>query len=113
MSKKLYYGGKEVVANDPRLPEILAEIVTLIDCALARKVTTQRYGSTSQTIDIDPPRYIEFSEELLAQFQEIGVEVSIDAFPVFKYNGEFHLNIDNVTAAECIKRPGLKVVDED
>lgn len=107
MSKKLYYGGKEVVANDPRLPEILADIVTLIDRALDKKVTI----SGMEVVDIAPSRYYEPSDEVLSRMEEQKTVFALHDVPVFKYKGEIHPNLDDVPAAECIKRPGFKVVE--
>ena len=109
MNKKLYYGGQEVVVNDPRLPEILADIVALIDRALDRKVTLHGGMQT----EVTPSRYFELDEGQLARLKEKEAVVSTESAPVFKYKGEIYLNVDNTPVAECLKQPGLKVVESE
>ena len=82
MSKKLIYDGIEVTPNDPRLPEILASIVELVQKSMGKQL---RY------------RYQHINGEQIFAFLD---------------EDTIHINKDGMSVADCLKQPGFKVVDD-
>lgn len=113
MSKKLIYGGKEVTANDPRLPEILANIVELV-LNTTEPVYELVFGADGQKIHklISPDKCILIDDSnVMSGF----VDKHLDNGPasVFEYKGTYYPNHKGCTVADCLNQPGFKVEDDD
>ena len=116
MSKKLIYGGVEVTPNDPRLPEILASIVELVQKSIGKQITFHpsfRSGNIKNVQETVKPNAILRIEGLSEKVTDLDQSINPDQIFAFQYKNALHINKDGMTIAECIKDPGFKVVNEE
>lgn len=115
MSKKLIYGGIEVTPNDPRLPEILASIVELIQKSMGKQIVRHprfcegTMKSVEEQVKPNAVLRIEGISELLTDLDQ---PLNPDQIFAFSYKDTLHINKKGMTIGECIKQPGFKVVDD-
>lgn len=118
MSKKLIYGGVEVTPNDPRLSEILASIVELVQRSMDEQ-SKSRYQCINRS-------WVQCGKEMLKPNGVVKIDgefesssnlekqyINPDLFFAFIYEGTLHINKRGMSVAECIKEPGFKVVNEE
>lgn len=107
MSKKLFYGGVEVIPNDPRLPQILADIVDMITAGTVREeldrgILIQNHPGVCNITDTD----VENGSIDLCSASKMH-------YKAFYYKGTYYPNRNDCTVADCLNRPGFKVEDND
>ena len=118
MSKKLLYGGIEVTPNDPRLPEILASIVELIQKTMGKQV---RYhfqhinGSWERNSveTIRPSTIVKVDDGSKSSLNLEQEYINSEQIFAFLDEGTIHINKDGMSVADCLKQPGFKVVDDE
>ena len=116
MSKKLIYGGVEVTPNDPRLPEILASIVELVQKSMGEQIVKHprfcegTMKSVEEQVKPNAVLRIEGISELLTDLDQ---PLNPDQIFAFSYRDTLHINKKGMTIGECIKQPGFKVVDDE
>jgi hypothetical protein len=114
MSKKLIYGGIEVTPNDPRLPEILASIVELVQKSIGEQITFhpdfRRGKNVQETVKPDAILRIEDISEIVTDLDQ---SLNPNQIFAFQYKNTLHINKDGMTIDDCLKQPGFKVVDKE
>ena len=118
MSKKLIYGGIEVTPNDPRLPEILASIVELIQKTMGKQVryhfqhingSWERNGVET----IRPSTIVKVDDGSKSSLNLEQEYINSEQIFAFLDEGTIHINKDGMSVADCLKQPGFKVVDDE
>ena len=118
MSKKLIYGGIEVTPNDPRLPEILASIVELVQKTMGKQVryhfqhingSWERNGVET----IRPSTIVKIDDGSKSSLNLEQEYINSEQIFAFLNEDTIHINKDGMSVAECIKQPGFKVVDDE
>ena len=118
MSKKLIYGGIEVTPNDPRLPEILASIVELVQKTMGKQVryrfkfingTWERSGEET----IRPSTIVKVDDGSKSSLNLEQEYINSEQIFAFLDEGTIHINKDGMSVADCLKQPGFKVVDDE
>lgn len=119
MSKKLFYGNTEVTPYDPRLPEILANIIEMIQNAGSRYINKLSFDrQTLQTVTTRelvhvPGRCLEIGEGDIGSNRIDTCVVSTEQVSAFNYQGALYPNHEGFTVADCLNQPGFKVVDDE
>ena len=117
MSKKLIYGGVEVTPNDPRLPEILASIVELVQKTMGKQ-TRCRFqhinGSWARSGEetIRPSTIVKVDDGSKSSLNLEQEYINPEQIFAFLDEGTIHINKDGMSVADCLKQPGFKVVDD-
>ena len=119
MSKKLFYGGTEVIPCDPRLPEILANIIEMMQNAGHEWFREQHYTdpltgvpTTTRSVIHIPGRCVEVTEEDVDK-NLIDSSAPVSHITSFNYRGTLYPNHQGCTIADCLNQPGFKVVDNE
>lgn len=116
MSKKLIYGGIEVTPSDPRLPEILASIVELIQKSMGKQIVRHpRFceGTMKNVEEQVKPNAVLRIEGISELLTDLDQPLNSDQIFAFSYKDTLHINKKGMTIGECIKQPGFKVVDDE
>ena len=117
MSKKLIYGGVEVTPNDPRLPEILASIVELVQKTMGKQVR-YRYQHINGRLarigeeTIKPSNIVKVDDCSKSSLNLEQEYINPEQIFAFLDEGTIHINKDGMSVADCLKQPGFKVVDD-
>jgi DNA modification methylase len=118
MSKKLFYGNTEVTPYDPRLPEILANIIEMIQnagCEYINKLSfdhqTHASFTTREKVYV-PGRCLKIGKRDVDD-NRIDTNVSTTLASAFNYQGTLYPNHEGFTVADCLNQPGFKVVDDE
>ena len=118
MSKKLIYGGIEVTPNDPRLPEILASIVELVQKTMGKQVryrfqhingSWERNGEET----IRPSTIVKIDDGSKSSLNLEQEYINSEQIFAFLDEDTIHINKDGMSVADCLKQPGFKVVDDE
>lgn len=118
MSRKLFYGNTEVTPYDPRLPEILANIIEMIQNAGNKYINKLSFdretGASFTTREIVhvPGRCLEIGKRDVDD-NRVDMSVSTTQVSAFNYQGALYPNHEGFTVADCLNQPGFKVVDDE
>lgn len=119
MSKKLFYGNTEVTPYDPRLPEILANIIEMIQNAGNRYINKLSFDrqtletvTTRELVHV-PGRCLEISKMEVDDNLVDTYRVPTEQVSAFNYQGALYPNHKGFTVADCLNQPGFKVVDDE
>ena len=118
MSKKLIYGGVEVTPNDPRLPEILASIVELVQKTMGKQVKCrfQYINGRWERNGVDtirPSTIVKVDDGSKSSLNLEQEYINPEQIFAFLDEGTIHINKDGMSVADCLKQPGFKVVDDE
>lgn len=117
MSKKLIYGGIEVTPNDPRLPEILASIVELVQKTMGKQVR-YRYQHINGRLarigeeTIKPSNIVKVDDCSKSSLNLEQEYINPEKIFAFLDEDTIHINKEGMSVADCLKQPGFKVVDD-